>query len=113
MAHGREVGGYTAGSVCDPTPVPEPSKGSIGTLMPTSYYVAATWDADAGVWISDSNIPGLHVESETLGEFEALAMALAPEMLAENVGIHDARILIDFRAQGAREPGVDAKVFQD
>lgn len=74
--------------------------------MPTSYYVAATWDAEAGVWISESNIPGLHVEAENLGEFEALVMALAPEMLAENENIHDARILIDFRAQGAREVAV-------
>jgi len=74
--------------------------------MPTSYFVAATWDAEAGVWVSESNIPGLHVEAESLGEFEELAMALAPEMLAENVGIHDVRILIDFRAQGAREVAV-------
>ncbi|HWU80961.1 MAG TPA: DUF1902 domain-containing protein [Caulobacter sp.] len=52
--------------------------------MPDPLYVAAEWDAEAGVWISESNIAGLVVEASTLPEFFQLASALAPELLAEN-----------------------------
>ena len=51
------------------------------------YHVQADWDPEAEVWVSTSNIPGLHVESDTLGEFMELVEALAPEMLADNLGI--------------------------
>ena len=55
--------------------------------MSERYQVHAHWDAEAEVWVSTSNIPGLHVEADTLGEFMALVEALAPEMLADNLGI--------------------------
>jgi hypothetical protein len=74
--------------------------------MSKSYYIAAAWDPEAGVWVSDSNIPGLVVEADSLGEFEQLVMTLAPEMLAENEGIHNARVPVDFRVQGIRELAV-------
>lgn len=50
-----------------------------------SYYVRALWDADAGVYFSETNIPGLNIEAETLPEFMEIAVELAPQMLEANV----------------------------
>ena len=55
--------------------------------MTEHFHVQARWDPEANVWISSSNIPGLVVEADTLGEFIELVEALAPEMLADNLGI--------------------------
>lgn len=74
--------------------------------MRETYYITGAWDAEAGVWVSESNIPGLVVEADTLGEFEALVLALAPDMLAENEGIHNASVPVDFRIQGTRQLAV-------
>lgn len=65
--------------------------------MSKRYHVQADWDPDAKVWVSTSNIPGLHVEAPTLPEFIELAQVLAPEMLSDNLGLEGA-IPIDFRA---------------
>lgn len=73
--------------------------------MNERYHVQADWDAEAKVWVSSSNIPGLHVEADTLGEFMDLVEALAPEMLAENVGLHGP-VPIDVRANGTLELAV-------
>lgn len=56
--------------------------------MSQSFYVKAIWDPEAGVWYSESNIQGLTLETATLAEFESLAKHFAPELLAENLGIH-------------------------
>jgi hypothetical protein len=71
--------------------------------MQRSYYVKAIWEPEARVWISESDVPGLVIESDTLAEFEALMMRLAPEMLAENEGLHDASVAIDFQVSDRRE----------
>ena len=68
-----------------------------------SYYVQAIWDAEAEVWYSESDIPGLVIEADTLGEFEQLMMKLAPEMLAENEHVHDAKIPVDFKVHDRRQ----------
>lgn len=65
--------------------------------MSERYHVQADWDPDAKVWISSSNIPGLVVEAATLPEFIELVQSLAPEMLADNVGLHGS-VPIDLRA---------------
>jgi hypothetical protein len=46
------------------------------------------------------------IEAYTLGEFEKLMMDLAPDMLAENEGIHDANVPIDFQVHERREVAV-------
>ncbi|WP_295707261.1 DUF1902 domain-containing protein [uncultured Brevundimonas sp.] len=56
--------------------------------MAHSFYVKAIWDSEAGVWCSESDIPGLVLETATLSEFESLARHFAPELLAENLDIH-------------------------
>ena len=53
-------------------------------MKPLEFYVKAVWDAEAGVWVSESDIIGLHVEAETLEEFEAAAAELGPQLIVEN-----------------------------
>ena len=52
--------------------------------MQKAFTVTATWDAEARVFTSRSDIPGLVVEAETFEEFVALVEALAPEVIAAN-----------------------------
>lgn len=63
------------------------------------YHVAAEWDAEAGVWTSSSNVPGLVVEAATLPEFVDLVSALAPELLAENLGLKG-KVSLEISAHG-------------
>ena len=67
--------------------------------MSQSFYVKAIWDPEAEVWCSQSDIPGLVLETATLAEFESLARHFAPELLAENLGIHGP-VPIRFEATG-------------
>ena len=52
--------------------------------MKRSYVVTAIWDAEAQVFYSESDIKGLHIESDTLEAFEALVVDLAPDLIIEN-----------------------------
>ena len=64
--------------------------------MPQSFLVTATWDAEAGVFTSQSDVPGLVIEAETFEEFVELVRELAPEVIATNLptvrGPHKLRI---------------------
>lgn len=51
---------------------------------PTTFTVSAIWDDVAGVFYSQSDLPGLHVEAATFDEFVALVHDLAPDMIADN-----------------------------
>jgi hypothetical protein len=62
--------------------------------MPHLYHVEAKWDPEAKVWISESDVPGLVIEAETLAEFEDLVQHLVPEVLADNRG-RDGRARIE------------------
>lgn len=48
------------------------------------FEITAVWDDEAEVWISQSDIEGLHIEGETLEEFEAEARKFAAELIVEN-----------------------------
>lgn len=74
--------------------------------MKQSYYVKALWDAEACVWVSETDIPGLVIEADTLGEFEQLMNELAPEMLAENENVHAASVPVEFRVCERRQMAV-------
>jgi hypothetical protein len=65
--------------------------------MNQSFYVKAIWDAEASVWCSESNIPGLVLQTDTLEEFQDLIRHFGPDLLAENLGIH-APVPIRFEA---------------
>lgn len=54
--------------------------------MSDRYFIRAIWDPEAKVYYSDSNVPGLVVESESLAEFVSIAEELLPEMLEGNLG---------------------------
>ena len=51
------------------------------------YFVHALWDVDASVWCSESNVPGLVIETDTLAEFEQCVKDFAPELLRDNLGV--------------------------
>jgi hypothetical protein len=53
--------------------------------MSKIFTVTAHWDPEAGVFTSQSDIPGLVVEAETFEELVELVEALAPEMIAANL----------------------------
>ncbi len=74
--------------------------------MKSSYYVKALWDPEAAVWTSESDIPGLVIEADSLAEFESLMSQLAPEMLAANEDIHNQSISLDFSASSRRDLAV-------
>jgi hypothetical protein len=57
-----------------------------------AYFVNARWDADAAVYYSETNIPGLNIEAETLGQFFEAAQELAPQMLEANVPGFEAEV---------------------
>jgi len=53
--------------------------------MKKSYFVRAVWDAKAKVFYSESDVPGLVLETKTLEEFEAAMVHFVPQLIAENV----------------------------
>jgi len=71
--------------------------------MQSTYYVRAIWDPEASVWISETDIPGLVIEANTLAEFESLMVELAPEMLSLNVGGSHQPFSLDFTASARRQ----------
>ena len=53
--------------------------------MTKAFTVNAIWDADAEVFTTQSDIPGIVVEAATFEELVDLVRALAPETIAANV----------------------------
>ena len=50
-----------------------------------TYVVRAFWDAEAGVWVAESDdVPGLVAEASTPAELEAKLRVLVPELLELN-----------------------------
>lgn len=52
--------------------------------MRRMYSVRAIWDDDARVFYSESDIEGLHIEADTLDEFQTLIAEHAPELIIAN-----------------------------
>ncbi len=49
------------------------------------FKVVAMWDSDAGVWfVSESDVPGLNAEGETLDDLLRELRTLVPELLTLN-----------------------------
>jgi Domain of unknown function (DUF1902) len=53
--------------------------------MSRTFTVTAKWDAEARVFTSQSDIPGLVVEAGTFEELVSLVESLAPEVIAANL----------------------------
>lgn len=53
--------------------------------MDKPFYVHAEWDAEAGVWVAESNdVPGLATEAATVEALVAKLETMIPELLAAN-----------------------------
>ncbi len=52
--------------------------------MRRMYSVTAIWDDEAQVFYSESDIEGLHIEADTLDEFQSLIAEHAPELIIAN-----------------------------
>ena len=48
------------------------------------FTIKAVWDDDAGVYFSDSDISGLHIEAESLDEFESEMFEVAADLIVAN-----------------------------
>jgi hypothetical protein len=53
-------------------------------MQKRSFHVRAVWDEEAKVFYAESDIAGLHIEADTIDEFESLMLELAPELIASN-----------------------------
>ena len=51
---------------------------------PRHFFIKAIWDDEAQVFYSESDIKGLHIEAETLAEFEAVLDSSASELILAN-----------------------------
>ena len=49
-----------------------------------NFFVKAVWDEEAKVFYSDSDIVGLHIETETIEEFREILVDIAPELILAN-----------------------------
>lgn len=49
-----------------------------------NFEVTAVWDDEAEVWYSESNITGLHIEADTLEDFEREVREHAASLVVEN-----------------------------
>lgn len=52
--------------------------------MQRSFSVKAVWDSEAGVYVSESDIIGLHIEAATVEEFEAIMRDVATDLVIAN-----------------------------
>ncbi|MDE0158858.1 MAG: DUF1902 domain-containing protein [Candidatus Dadabacteria bacterium] len=48
------------------------------------FWVKAIWDSESSVFVSESNIMGLHIEASTLSEFQEEMLIIAPELIVDN-----------------------------
>ena len=52
--------------------------------MKRSFYVKALWDEEVSRWYSESDIDGLHIETDTLDEFEEVIEEHAADLIMAN-----------------------------
>ena len=50
----------------------------------TKFYVKALWDDEAKVFYSESNIIGLHIEAESIRQFEEVLYDIVAELIVSN-----------------------------
>ena len=74
------------------------------------FHVTAIWDEEAEIYYSKSDILGLHVEAETIEEFEQVVDEFAVELVIEN---HFEAEAIEALGQAAAEIAADAVVEND
>jgi hypothetical protein len=68
----------------------------------TTFQVTAHWDPEANVFYSNSDVPGLVVETGTLDEFIDFVNHFTPELLAANMPEFKGSCRIAIEARRAR-----------
>lgn len=53
-------------------------------MVKRAFTVRALWDDEAGIFYSESDITGFHIEAGSIEEFEQLMMELAPDLVIAN-----------------------------
>ena len=53
-------------------------------MFKRTFFIRALWDEEAKTYYSESDITGLHIEAETLDEFEAVMNDVAVELVIAN-----------------------------
>ncbi|MEM9422995.1 MAG: DUF1902 domain-containing protein [Pseudomonadota bacterium] len=49
-----------------------------------TFYIKAIWDEEASIFVSESDIIGLHIEASSIEEFEEVMWESATEIIVEN-----------------------------
>lgn len=52
--------------------------------MKRTFFIRAVWDAEAKIYVSESDIEGLHIEAPTLDAFEDVMNDTAIELIMNN-----------------------------
>jgi len=52
--------------------------------MRKSFYIKAIWDSEANVFVSESDIVGLHIEAETIEDFQKIMEENALDLVIAN-----------------------------
>ena len=50
----------------------------------SDFFITPIWDTEAGVFYSESNIKGLHIEASSLPEFFEIAADVAEDLIQAN-----------------------------
>lgn len=50
----------------------------------TKFYIKALWDNETKVFYSESNIAGLHIETESIKQFEEVLYDIVAELIISN-----------------------------
>ncbi|WP_325465968.1 DUF1902 domain-containing protein [Pararhizobium sp.] len=53
-------------------------------MVKRTFFVKALWDADAQVFYSESDIEGLHIEADTVEQFEEVMFDAAIDLIVAN-----------------------------
>ena len=64
-------------------------------MADTEYLIHAIWDEEAGVFYAESNVPGLHIEAETIQQFIEVIQDVVPQLLESNNARAKPRVRLD------------------
>lgn len=52
--------------------------------MPRTFVIKAIWDEEAEVFVSESDIMGLHIEADSIEEFEEIMHDVVEDLIMAN-----------------------------
>lgn len=70
-------------------------------------FVEAIWVEDGGYYRSESNVPGLHIEAESLTQFEDTMLDVLPDLLAAQNNDNKKSIPLTFTGSKQKEISVN------